>query len=216
MRVPGMNLSSLCELLDLNDAVEERIIESDVGHERAGARRSANPEDPLSAALQLGQQAEEIELRLHDAAPEVRERVGLIEPGLLLLVQAFPNRGIDRISPGSRREHADRPAMRRNALHPEDLQVVRFEEIPQACKRIVAQMFVINGVVLNGPDEVEQVVRFGDEHAARRQHALDRLDDVMDVRDVREHVRGRDDARPSMLLDGALGRLARKVVLDHR
>src|SRR4029077_21207000 len=45
---------------------------------------------------------------------------------------------------------------------------------------------------------------------------LDALDDGVDVGHVREHVRGRDDVRLSVLCGDSGGRGFGKVILDHR
>ena len=69
-------------------------------------------------------------------------------------------------------------------------------------ERIVAQMLVIDGVVLQRVEQRNEIVRFRDEHAVVLQHLDDAVDDGVHVLDMGETIGGGDDAcRPVLTLD---------------
>ena len=80
----------------------------------------------------------------------------------------------------------------------------------------MAQVLVIDRIVLQRVDEADEVVRFGNEHAVGRKHLDDAVDDRVHVLDVGKAVGGGDDARRSMLtLDLACG-VDAEIALDGR
>ena len=55
--------------------------------------------------------------------------------------------------------------MSRDSLGMDDLQAVHIKQILEARQRVVAQMLMIDRVVLESLDQRQQVMRFGDENA---------------------------------------------------
>ena len=86
--------------------------------------------------------------------------------------------------------------MARDRPRVEHFEVVHFQQVLEACQRIVAQVLVIDGVVLQRVEQADEVMRFGDEHAVGSQHLDDAVDDRVHVLDMGEAVGGGDDAAP--------------------
>ena len=74
----------------------------------------------------------------------------------------------------------------------DDLEAARFEQVGEAGEGIVAEVLVIDGVVLDRVQERHQVVGFRDEHAVVGDQRQDAVDYVVDVLDVGEAVGGGD------------------------
>jgi hypothetical protein len=81
----------------------------------------------------------------------------------------------------------------RNAFRVDDLQTVHIKQVLQALQRVVAQVFVINRVVLQRFNQPNEIVRLGNEHAVVVHQMQNEVDDLMDVLYVGEHVRRRHD-----------------------
>ena len=86
----------------------------------------------------------------------------------------------------------------------------------EAADRIVAQMLVIDRVVLQVVEQPDQIVRFRDEHAVGRQHLDDALDDRVHVLDMREAVGRGDDLGGAVLVLHLARDLLGEVALDRR
>ena len=75
----------------------------------------------------------------------------------------------------------------------EHLEAVHGEQMREARERIIAQMLVVDRVVLQLVEQADQIMRFRDELAVGRQQVEDALDDRMYVLDMREAIGGSDD-----------------------
>src|SRR3954452_672299 len=56
----GHELVELVRIAHFDHEVEERVVEPQIGDERAGPRGRSDPENPLPAALQVSQQSQEV------------------------------------------------------------------------------------------------------------------------------------------------------------
>ena len=89
--------------------------------------------------------------------------------------------------------------MGRDALGVDHLETVHLQQVLQAVQRVVAEVLVVDGVVLQRLEQGDQVVRLRDEDAVVIQEMKDAVEDVVDVLHVREDVGGRDDRRRDRL-----------------
>ncbi len=110
----------------------------------------------------------------------------------------------------------NRAAVRGNALGVKDLQTMLFQQGLQTVQRVVAQVLVINRVVLQRLDKGHEIVRLRNKHAIVVEQLQDGAHDLMNVLDVRENVRRRDDLRLLPLLDDLFRNLTTKVGLNGR
>src|SRR5947207_15210924 len=83
--------------------------------------------------------------------------------------------------------------MSRNAFGVDHFQAVHFQKIPQTCQRVVAKMFVINRVVLERFAERTTIMWLGDENTIVAQKSEKSGQEVVDIFEVGENVRRRDD-----------------------
>ena len=93
---------------------------------------------------------------------------------------------------------------------------VHAQEIGEAAKRIVAQMLVIDGVVLEAVHQPDHIMRLRDEYAVGSKQRQDALDDRMHVLDMGKAVRRSDHPRGAILAPHAGGNLGRKIALQGR
>ena len=101
--------------------------------------------------------------------------------------------------------------MRRDALDPEDLEIMAAQQMIERAEMIVAQMLVIDGVVLHGLDQRQQVMGFRDEDAVVGEQVRYGVDHGVRLGDVSEHVGGRDDARLAVFFEHLARGVAREV-----
>ena len=89
----------------------------------------------------------------------------------------------------------------------DDPKAVPAEERRQARQRVVAQVLVVDRVVLERLDQVAEIVRLRDEHPLAADEASNRLDHLVHVRNVCEDVCGRHHPRLTVFsqdgVDGA-------------
>ena len=197
-------LADLVRPLHFDDAGQDFTVEADVVDQRACARGSADAEDARPLGHGIAQQRVQRHLRLCDPAPELLQAlVEQLRPALLGDHRLHGRLHTPRAEPCG--VDADRSAVRRNPLRVHDLQSVHAEQIGDAHERVVAQVLVVNRVVLQRLDERHQIVRLGDEHAVGRQHREHAVDDLVDAFDVREDVRRGDDLRNPAFPDDAPG-----------
>jgi hypothetical protein len=69
------------------------------------------------------------------------------------------------------------------------------QKIGEAVERVIAQVLMVDGVVLQPVEQTDEIVRLRDEHAVRADEIENALDDRMNVLDMGEAVRRRHDAR---------------------
>ena len=165
-RVPGHVLAELVRTRDLEHAVEDPVVEPDVVDERARARRRADAVDPRAALLESPAAARSSSS--FDCATRSRNtpiQLSSARPTSRSSVSSDRRRWPDRVLPAARRVDADRAAVRRDALGVERLEAVHLEQRAQAVERVVAQVLVVDRVVLQRLDQRRQVVRLRDEHA---------------------------------------------------
>ena len=98
----------------------------------------------------------------------------------------------------------------------EHFEIVHLEQMLDARQRVIAQMLMIDGIVLKGVEKADEVVQFGNERTAGRQHIDDAVDDRVHVLDVGEAVRGSDDAGRPMLAPDLACDGGAEITLDGR
>ena len=106
--------------------------------------------------------------------------------------------------------------MGRNFAGVEHLKPVHPEQMGEAADGIMAQMLVINGVVLQIVEQPDQVVRFRNEHAVGCEHFQDALDDGVYVLDMGKAIRRGDHLRGAVFLLHLASHFLREVALDGR
>ena len=98
----------------------------------------------------------------------------------------------------------------------EHFEIVHFEQMLDARQRVVAQMLVIDGVVLQRVEQADEVMQLGNERAAGLEHIDNAVDDRVHVLDMGKAVRRGDDAgRPVLAPDLACDGGA-EITLDGR
>ena len=96
----------------------------------------------------------------------------------------------------------------------EYLEIVQFEQVLEASHRIVAQVLVIDRVVLQRVEQADEVVRFRDERAIWGQHLDDAIDDCVHVLDVCEAISGGDNARRAIFFLHLTRHLGAEIAFD--
>ena len=86
------------------------------------------------------------------------------------------------------REYPERAAVRAELLHIEDPQPVMREYSLHGEQRQVREVLVIDRVELGFFDEPQQVRELDADHTLLRENDREAADEVVDVRDVRQHV----------------------------
>ena len=89
---------------------------------------------------------------------------------------------------------ADRAAMARDRPGVEDFEIVHLQKVLEAGQRIVAQVLMVDRVVLQRVEQADEIMRFGDEYAAVLEHLDDAVDDRVHVLDMGEAICGGDHA----------------------
>src|SRR5690606_38091709 len=110
----------------------------------------------------------------------------------------------------------DRAAMGWNWTRMEDLEIMHLEQRLQAVQRIIAQMLMIDRVVLQLVEQRDQVVRFRDEHAVWCEQFKNAVDDGVYVLDMGKAVGGGHDTRGAMRLFNCACDVGPEIVLEGR
>jgi len=116
----------------------------------------------------------------------------------------------------ARRIDPDRAAVARNRSGMKNFETVHLEQVLDAAHRVVAQVLVIDRVVLQHFEELDEIVRFRDEHAVGRQHLDDAFDDGVNILDVGEAVRAGDDLGGAVLFLHLTGDGLAEIALQGR
>src|SRR5262249_49596262 len=140
---------------DLADIVDDRLVEAEIVDEGRGARRRADAADAAALLLEVVDHAEQAELRQHDVVaegPQPRQH----RLAARLAGEHFRAAVLHRSYPAPRGIDANRSAVARDWSCVEDFESMQLQEVCQAADRVVAQMLVIDRVVLQTieqPDE---------------------------------------------------------------
>ena len=93
---------------------------------------------------------------------------------------------------------------------------VHLQKVSKAGEGIIAQMLVIDGVVLQALHQPDQIMRLGNEHAVRGEQIEDAFHDCVHILDMGKAVRGRDHARSAVLAPHVGGHGRSEVALQGR
>ena len=170
-----------------------RVVEPDVVDQRRGARRRADAADAAALLLDVADQRMQPQLRQHHVVAECREpRAHGVAARLGRRASAARS-----AAPARRPCAPHRRGSSRRASGSAGRGTPRGRASPSRCceaaDRVVAQVLVIDGVVLQRVEQPDQVVRFRDEHAVGREHLEDAFDDRVHVLDMREAIGRGDD-----------------------
>src|SRR6516225_1790981 len=132
---PRHALADLERARDLADVVDDRLVEAEIVDEGGGARGCADAADARAPLLEVANHREEPKLRKH----RVPARLG---------GEHFGDAVIDRLRAAPRGIDADRSAVGWNRPRVKDFEPVHIQEIGEAVERVVPQVLVIDGVVL--------------------------------------------------------------------
>ena len=203
-----------------------RVVVHDDGDRLRGRPREVHQGVPFRArpvrpdAPSLGAEPlDEIRKLRHvrpDALAEPEVHVGVGDPELAFVVEHRDHPVARRPLADTAREHADRPPVDlREALDVEDHQTVHAHELGERVQTEIREMLVIGGVEFVPPDEVEDVGDFDHQDPLRSEREPDRLDELVHVVDMREHVRRGHDARTAVPRDGVARDRGTPVLRDR-
>src|ERR1700730_13092025 len=93
----------------------------------------------------------------------------------------------------SGRVNSDRPTVSWNASGENYFEAMHLEQMLQRGHRVITQLLVIDGVVLQSFNQRQEVMGFRNENAVPRKQIVDAIDDFMNVFDMSKDVRGGND-----------------------
>ena len=97
----------------------------------------------------------------------------------------------------------------------EHLQAVMREDLGECRERVIAEVLVVDRVELIEPQQVQHVMEFERRHPGRLEQYLEAGNEVVDVRNVRDHVVGRHQVGAYAFRGECLGRVAPKKAYDY-
>src|SRR5262245_11599261 len=149
----GNILVQLVRSADLGHAVDEAVVKRRVVDQGARARWCADAKNARAPRLDVPEQRQEIELGADDAVAKRAEGRSVGQAGFLFVRQQRGDGWIDRLLPLRGRINPDRASVRRDALYAEYVHVVAVKQIDERRQGVVAQMLMIDGVVLQRLDQ---------------------------------------------------------------
>jgi hypothetical protein len=150
----------------LHDVLDEVAVDPAVVEEHAGPRRRADARDAPAPPADVEEQREQPLLGVDHPPPKLIEPVGRVEAVLLLLAALRLESRRRLAALALYRPDADRAAVGRDPLAVDDGEAGPLEDRGQRAQPVEAEVLVVDRVVLEPLDEVEQVMRLGNEDAA--------------------------------------------------
>src|SRR5262249_6054344 len=147
-------LSDFKRTLDLHDAVDNAVIEAGVVDQGTCARRRPYSINHRTLATKFRDQIIQIEFRSNRSASTTFNPVRTGKTSFLLLQEKLFNGRICRIHIAPRRVDAYRSAVRRNSSGMKYAEAEIPEQRLKAGQRIVPEVLVIDGVVLQSLNQV--------------------------------------------------------------
>src|SRR5215470_12814399 len=195
---PRHALADLERARDLADVVDDRLVEAEIIDEGGGARGRADAADARASLLEIANHREEPKLRQHHVVAENFQPREHRLPARLG-GEHFRDAVIDRLRAAPPGIDANRSAVSRDRSGVKDFEPVHLQEVGEAVERVVPQVLMIDGVVLQPIQQTDEVVRFGYEHAVGTDEIENAFDDRMHILDMRKAIRRRHHARAAVL-----------------
>ena len=209
----------LLERAAVGDPLDVGRTEVEEAQQRAALGRRAVAADALALGPQPRERRVELALEPVHALGEGMPGLRLEQLAIGFLGQDARHRLVGPPLADALNEYAQLAVVDRQPLGRGDLHAVPGEQALHRAQRPVGHVLVVDGVERQLLEDVEQVVRLDHERATRRQRGVDPGHEVVQVRDVRERVGGRDHrCRSPALHDLACGLGAEEagVAVDAR